>query len=85
MVRKFFAPVSAAFLVGLVPDATAQSTSVSNPATYDMGSYLTDQQYRTDAPLKSRCLSEEKKGHLTPTCQKYKRELNRLLRKQSPS
>jgi hypothetical protein len=85
MVRKFIAPVGAAFLVGLVPNATAQSTSVSNPAAYDMGRYLTDQQYRTDKPLQSRCLSEEKQGHLTPTCQRYKRELNRLLRKQSSS
>lgn len=85
MVRKFIAPVGAALLVGFVPNATAQSMSVSNPAAYDMGRYLTDQQYRTDTPLQSRCLSEEKQGHLTPICQRYKQELNRLLRKQSPS
>ena len=85
MVRKFLAPVSAVLLIGLVPNATAQGTSVSNPAAYDMGRYLTNQQYHTDTPLQSRCLSEEKQGHLTPTCQKYKQELNRLLRKQSPS
>lgn len=83
MIRMFFAPVAVALLVGGGPIANAQSTSVSNPAAYDMGRYLTDQQYRTDAPLQSRCLSEEKKGRLTPTCQQYKRDLNRLLRKQS--
>jgi hypothetical protein len=30
--------------------------------------------------LKHRCLREERKGRLTPTCQKYKSDLNALLR-----
>jgi hypothetical protein len=85
MVRIFAAPVAITLLIGLGPMASAQSTSVSNPAAYDMGRYLTDEQYRTNATLQSRCLSEEKKGHLTVTCQQYKRDLNRLLRKQSPA
>lgn len=61
----------------------AQSVTAVNPAQYGMGQYLSEGRYRSDATLRSRCLSEEKAGRLTTTCKQYKHELNRLVRARS--
>lgn len=77
--------VGAILFVGLATASGAQSVNVANPAQYSMGEYLRDEQYLTKTPLRDRCLNEERSGRLSATCKSYKRDLNRLLRNQSPA
>ena len=77
--------VTVLLTAGVSSAASAKTTYLDNPQQYDMRQYLESAQYRVPQPLATRCLAEERSGHLTTTCQQYKRDLNRLLRQQSSS
>jgi hypothetical protein len=80
---KLKAILTALLTAGVSAHANAGTTYLDNPQQYDMRQYLETAQYQVHQPLATRCLAEERRGHLTTPCERYKRDLNRLLRQQS--